>query len=419
MYRIYLIRNTVIVLFVFLFLFIAGVGLTKAGIFANNNHNHDFTFPFDREPIYCSAIHNRCCIDYRTRLHSGYKVSQTLFSRISQGKFCRFYFSKVATFGATEKSPGSEGLLSEIRSLEIDSEENVYIADWKQHSTFKYDRHANLLLKIGIDGPGGPGDILDPAAIKLCSNNSLFIYDLKLERLSRFNSTGQFIECNKSDPIFEDWIFVDGKENLYSIFWDYSNKEKWQGLVKKSRDGKKILTIASYNREKFTEGIWVWNGDYNFPSIFLAGIDSDRFVFVNNMEPILYIVDTLKESVSLVRLNIMLEPFTSQEIIYHKNSYRNIINNMRLTPYRPFFRKILTDQSGNIFLVRLKSDLNKAQDWRIDVFDSFGKYRYSAQSPYLPEAIKYGSMYVSDIDNSGERILKKYTIDNIEKLNKI
>lgn len=325
-------------------------------------------------------------------------------------------FSEETIIGVEEKAKGSIGLLSCLRSIDVDYDKNIYLADYKQSQIFKFDPHGNLLASIGKEGAGGPGDSLQPAALFIRDKHDLFVYDSQLQRLSFFDVSGKFNDCTRLLDLFGDWVFIDGKQRVFYRAMEYTTHESYDALVKTSKDGSQKELLASFFRKKFDQNKTIIAGgiiDPYFPSLYFANISPDRFVFVNNMEPVLYIVDTTKDTIALVHLDLKPVPISTEEKKAYEYSYKNQLQNMHLESYRPYFYKILADNRGRIFAVRLKNCLDKVADWKIDMFSPKGEYLRSVKSPYLPEAIKYDSMYITATDDAGEPIIKKLTITNL------
>lgn len=105
------------------------------------------------------------------------------------------------------------------------------------------------------------------------------------------------------------------------------------------------------------------------------------------------------------------EPVTSQERSLFEKS-----KDIFLPESRPFFKAILSDEVGRIYVVRTKPLQDKSNLEEIDIFSSEGVYLYRARLNFLPRIIKNGYFYVLDQKPDGLREIKRLKIKNYRDL---
>jgi len=80
---------------------------------------------------------------------------------------------------------------------------------------------------------------------------------------------------------------------------------------------------------------------------------------------------------------------------------------------RPFFRGIMTEDEGRIYVKKVQSVLVEGGDIEYDIFSRDGYYLYSARLPFDPMDIKAGYLYsTGESEETGEVRVIRYRIKN-------
>jgi|GEM_PF-1636445 len=359
----------------------------------------------------------------RISLNSREKYATRLFVKLSQetkaeqpGNSIKeqkiLFFEKEILFGS-EQQNGSEGLFSYIKGIEFDSNENLFVLDLKHQSILNFDPSGMFQKTIGKAGEG-PGDMLSPVSL-FSSQSNIFVFDINLRRVSQFDFSGTVKNTAKIDEFIISDFFIDHEMNFYAVCKEISESGIVDTLFKIDPKGKKKVRVAEFFRENFdkkTGGVFGGVTHVYSPRIYLTKVDVQRFAFVNNLEPKIYIVDTTQNSVDTVVFDEKDEPITSEEVDYFKKSFRQDPDSLKLPPCRPFYKRIFSDENGTIFAVRFKPILDKKSDWKIDVISKMGRLVCRYSSPYEPFSIHRGKFYTVGKDSNDEVIIKKIGIKN-------
>lgn len=80
--------------------------------------------------------------------------------------------------------------------------------------------------------------------------------------------------------------------------------------------------------------------------------------------------------------------------------------------HRPFFKKLMSDDKGRIYVIRVKSVLDKDKAEKADIFSKHGRYLYRTEFPAMPSVINNDSVYFIDEDQEGMKVIKRTKIRN-------
>ena len=142
-----------------------------------------------------------------------YAVENSLYCEISTGVGC----TDPDGIGPLELG---DGQFYSPYGIAIDSKDNLYVADSKNHRIQIFDSAGNFITKFGEYGKGD-GQFNYPYGITIDSNGNLYVADSGNDRIQIFDSAGNFItkfgEYGKGDGQFVNprGITIDSNGNLY------------------------------------------------------------------------------------------------------------------------------------------------------------------------------------------------------------
>lgn len=122
-------------------------------------------------------------------------------------EFGRFYY------------PGEEKLLdgrllSGSMKIQYNSSGDLYLLDLRQNMVVVYD--SSLVEKFSFGGNGeGPGEFLNASDIYIDDNDNVYIIDSGLFRVSKFASSGEFVDSNTFNFRAIDMVVVNNKMCLH------------------------------------------------------------------------------------------------------------------------------------------------------------------------------------------------------------
>jgi len=147
------------------------------------------------------------------------------------------------------RAAGEESeMFSDLRSVQVDNEGNIYVLDWKEIHIKAFDKNGKHLRTFGKRGQG-PGEIQLPTRMILTPAGKLAILDSGNRKIALFSPNG---ECLKEIPSAK-WSLVrirlDSRDHIYGdTFW-FDEKGVGEKLLKFNPE----LNLLSTIHEVFIE----------------------------------------------------------------------------------------------------------------------------------------------------------------------
>ncbi len=319
-----------------------------------------------------------------------------------------------------------------ITGIELDHDNNVYVMDSKRCVIFKYDNRGKFQYKIGRKGVG-PGEFRRPRDFFVSKERDIYVLDEYLIHI--FDNRGNFrsqIELNKNA-----YHFLVNKKNrniIYS-YRSYSGKGKRVLVAVSGYDQKEEKVIADFFNGKKVE--IVHDGKLiNFhldhvytPGFYFRRVSEDACVYAHSSGVTLTKLDQKGMILFQIEKEESPQPILKEEKerlydwyapYYEKTWSKKVFRQaMQFPDHRPFFKSLIVDDQGRIYVVRLQSFLKKEADGQeiMDVFDRQGYYIYRVRVPLVPDVIRDGYLYHIKTDNdSGEISIGRSKIKNWPKM---
>ena len=89
-------------------------------------------------------------------------------------------------------------LLSGVRSVAFDAQDNLYVLDANNHRVLVFDANGKFVRKIGKKGEG-PGELMAPLAMTVAADGNIVINDMGRQAYSIFKPDGTFVRNAKFD----------------------------------------------------------------------------------------------------------------------------------------------------------------------------------------------------------------------------
>jgi len=139
-------------------------------------------------------------------------------------------------------------IFSQIRSVQVDEEENIYVLDSKEIRIKVFDKNGKPLRTFGKKGQG-PGEIQMPTRMYLTPKKEILIYDQGNRRLSFYSLDGKCLREISTAKYFFSRTIPDSKGNI--ITQQLIPGEKVYNEIKKyDLDLNPVISIASIELER-------------------------------------------------------------------------------------------------------------------------------------------------------------------------
>jgi hypothetical protein len=152
------------------------------------------------------------------------------------------------TIGQEAEDPNY--MFSQLRSIQVDEQENIYALDMKELKVKVYDKNGKFVRSFGKKGQG-PGEIDTPIRMEMTRDNCLVIDDMGNNKLIFYSLTGSLI---KEIPTGKYWALIrfkfDSKGCIFADTRSYEETKMTAELKKFSPDFKPLSTLASFEEKR-------------------------------------------------------------------------------------------------------------------------------------------------------------------------
>jgi hypothetical protein len=152
------------------------------------------------------------------------------------------------TIGEDDTDPNS--MFSELRSIQVDDQENIYALDMKETKIKVFDKNGKFLRSFGKKGKG-PGEIESPIRMEMTRDGKIVIDDMGNNKLIFFGLDGT---CLKELPTGKYWALIrfkfDSKGNIYADTRTYEETKMTSELKKFDPEFKPLATFASFEEKR-------------------------------------------------------------------------------------------------------------------------------------------------------------------------
>jgi hypothetical protein len=161
---------------------------------------------------------------------------------------------------------------------------------------------------------------------------------------------------------------------------------------------------------------------YYTPYIYFCSTEKGGVCFGYNGEYSLYFANSDGKIQIKVDIDIIKEKVRSNEIKavketnFARSSWKDYFKFMPIPKYRPFFNRLLCDEKGRIYVVRIQPILYRKNYEIVDVFSKRGNFLYRLNMPYVPRIIRNGAIYIVDKSDEDNIKVKKFTVKNYKSM---
>jgi len=308
-----------------------------------------------------------------------------------------------------------------VRDIAVDSNNNIYLLDSHLKNIFKYDYNGKFIHAVGNFGQG-PGEYMSPRGIFVDDRNNLYVND-NGRAIIKFSSNGLFKSRIKLClHMTSNNFFVDDNGNIYGFFREISDTEIRKVFIKLDQKGQALKRIKEYvetnlNVKRVGSGAIIGGLSHEYSAdIFFSSILNKQHCIGENLKYELEVYD-LQGKLVLSYDKAENPQSISGDIARLKRLIgKDYVNSMNFPPHKPFFKDLLCDEKGRIYVVRVKSYFDRNKNEIVDIFNKNGQYLYKTTFPYFPRCIKNGYIIAIDRDEEDRVIIKKLIIKNYDQI---
>ena len=199
-----------------------------------------------------------------------------------------------------------------------------------------------------------------------------------------------------------------------------------EAINKKEPNETEVRTIARF-RGEFKEGQTTFVHHVYTSSASLAPIDDSSLAYGFSAEYRFFVTDASGQTILIVEKEEAPAKITAAEkdwireqksfLAYGSGPVADPRKEMVFPDHRPYFEKILADDRGRIYALKLKPVLETNSNTRADVFSRDGIALYRLTIPVRPYLIKAGFLYeLREDKEAGEFQIIKHRIKNWDRM---
>jgi len=296
-------------------------------------------------------------------------------------------------------------MFSQIRSVQVDEEENIYVLDSKEICIKVFDKNGKHIRTFGKKGQG-PGEIQMPMRMYLVAGKEIMIYDYANNRLSFYSLDGKCLREISAGKYRFSRTIPDSKGNIITQISIPGEKTVTE-IKKFDRDLNPLITIESIEEERTP---WVIN--MMSPVLNIRVMKNDNIVWGMSSKYEIFVVSPEGKTLrKIVKDYTPIKISNAEKEKMIKDT--NVPSEFKLKfpkNYNPFYFFIPGDE-GRIYVRTYEKD--KEGNFYYDVFDPEGRYvaKFSLPEIEFLYVVKKNKMYTMIWeDEKGIPLVKRYSV---------
>ncbi len=300
-------------------------------------------------------------------------------------------------------------IFSEIRTIEVDDEGNIYVADSKEVCVKVFDKNGKHIRTFGKKGQG-PGEIQFFTRVHMFAGKEIMIYDMGNNRLSFYSLDGEFLREISTGKYRFARAIPDSKGNIIGQVAIFRDKFVYE-IKKFDPELNPIIEIATIEVSRNPRVLNLVN-----PVISVRLMNNDHIAWGNSQKYEIFIVNPEGKTIRKIIKDytpVKITEADKEEMKKDAFGGRGIPPGYKLgfpKNYHPFYYFICDDED-RIYVQTYEKD--KKGDIYFDVFDAQGRYiiRFSIPEGEYPYIIKKNKMYTYIRETEeGFPIVKRYAM---------
>lgn len=327
-----------------------------------------------------------------------------------------------------------EDIFGEIIRVDLDMDDNIYLLDSKRLLITSFNKNGKLRFQFGSRG-SGPGEFNSVRDLFVGKNGNINI--LAPRAIFTFDGMGKPIRQFKLNHYTFDFS-INEKNEYIASFYSYGKGAISKDMVVaySSSQLKIEKEIARYRLDKIVkrkigERFMFYNLSHNYqPSFWFVRKMDNQCVFGFSSDYKLNVVDENGNTLKIIENTEKGAGISSKErqIIHDELAPRCkhwpkqvFKETLQFPGHRPFFKKILADDMGRIFVERVspvqENNKDKKGPYLFDIYDKEGHFIYQTKLPISPNLIRNGSLYyINAVNDEDEVTVERFKITNWQAL---
>jgi len=271
------------------------------------------------------------------------------------------------------QAKNEEYMFYDLRSVQVDDQENIYALDWKEIKIKVFDKNGKPLRSFGQRGQG-PGEMSMPTRMVISPGNNLIIDDMGNSKLIFYSLDGMFI---KEIPMGKYWsafsFTFDSKDNIYAYTRSYG-EAMISELKKFDSNLKPVATIASFEeRRNPSEQAFSARISHNVTR-------DDNVIWLITSKYELTVVNSEGRTIKRILKDydpVKITKKIKEDLIKEEFGDKGIPQGMtfEVPSYFPPLRYFIVDEKGRMFVSTYEYEEKDKMDYlSYDVFDAEGRY---------------------------------------------
>jgi len=300
-------------------------------------------------------------------------------------------------------------VFSQIRSVQVDEEENIYVLDSKEVCVKVFDKNGKHIRTFGKKGQG-PGEIQLPTRMHLVGGKEILIYDAANSRLSFYSLDGKCLREISAGKYRFSRTIPDSKGNIITQLLVPGDKFVYE-IKKFDSNLNPIFTIEAIEEEIIP---YVFN--MVSPTLNVRVMKNDNIVWGYSSKYEIFVVSPEGKTIRKIVKDydpVKITEEEKEEMIKDTFGDRGVPPGYKLEfpkNYYPYYFCICGDE-GRIYVRTYEKD--KEGNIYYDVFDPEGRYiaKFSLPEIDFLYVVKKNKMYsMVWEDEKGIPVVKRYSV---------
>lgn len=323
-----------------------------------------------------------------------------------KGALTKMTFKEELTIG---EGGAEEEMFSEISSVVVDDEGNIYILDGKEKKVKVFNPEGTFVREFGKQGQG-PGEFNFPILIQFSNKGELVVEDPVSARIAFFTTEGKFLKnLSTAKALGLALVVFDSQGNIIGQQVVPAGDKLTRDCIKYDSELKPLFTFASIDNTSLLQGkinpfrIVVFYQLGKNDTIFYSNPEEYEIKVINSEGKLIKRILKKHDPIKVTE-NDKKEFFDSLP-----SAAAPVKDRIEFPKYYPAYQNFLLDEQGRMFVRTFEKGKEKGE-YYIDVFDAEGMYITKILLKADPRVWKGDKLYAMEENEDGFPTLKCYSI---------